>query len=96
MTHIKLRRLPALAWLLALVCGISTAQVPNLTLESLPRPSTPPPEIGPIVPSQVLRWRQEAIAYEYGDGVPREVMRAAELYCRAARYGDPEAQYNLA
>ncbi len=96
MTHINPRRLPALAWLLALVCGISTAQVPNLTLESLPRPSTPPPEIGPIVPSQVLRWRQEAIAYEYGDGVPRDLLRAAELYCRAARYGDPEAQYNLA
>ena len=90
------RRPNALTWLLALVCGIAGAQVPALTLESLPMPSTPPPEVGPIVPSQVLRWRQEALALEYGDGVPRDLLRAAELYCRAARYGDPEAQYNLA
>jgi len=96
MTFITTQRPPAVAWLLALVCGIAGAQVPTLTLESLPRPATPPPEIGPIVPSQVLRWRQEAIAFEYGDGVPRDLLRAAELYCRAARYGDPEAQYNLA
>ena len=96
MTFFTTQRPPAVAWLLALVCGIAGAQVPTLTLESLPRPATPPPEVGPIVPSQVLRWRQEAIAFEYGDGVPRDLLRAAELYCRASRYGDPEAQYNLA
>lgn len=83
-------------WLLTLLCGMAGAQVPTLTLESLPRPSTPPPEVGPVVPSQVQRWRQEALAYEHGDGVPRDPVRAAQLYCRAARYGDPEAQYNLA
>ncbi|MDL2338563.1 MAG: transglycosylase SLT domain-containing protein [Pseudomonadota bacterium] len=83
------------AWLL-LLCGFAGAQTPSLTLDSLPRPTTPPPEVGPIVPSQVLRWRQEALAFEYGDGVPRDLVRAAELYCRASRYGDPEAQYNLA
>ena len=49
-----------------------------------------------MVPSQVLRWRQEALTYEHGDGVPRDPVLAAQLYCRAARYGDPEAQYNLA
>ena len=96
MSRIAQRRPQTAAWLLMVVCGIAVAQTPNLTLESLPRPSTPPPEVGPIVPSQVLRWRQEALAFEYGDGVPRDLMRAAELYCRAARYGDPEAQYNLA
>ena len=83
-------------WLLTLLCGMAGAQVPTLTLESLPRPSTPPAEVGPVVPSQVQRWRQEALAYEHGDGVPRDPVRAAQLYCRAARYGDPEAQYNLA
>ena len=90
------RRLRALVSLLALACGIAAAQVPTLTLESLPRPTTPPPEVGTIVPSQVLRWRSEALALEHGDGVPRDALRAAELYCRAARYGDAEAQYNLA
>lgn len=73
----------------------STA-LPNLTLESLPRPTAPPAEAGPVVPSQVLRWRQEALAYEHGDGMPRDPVRAAQLYCRASRFGDAEAQYNLA
>lgn len=96
MQRLRMRRPHATTWLLALLCGIASAQTPALTLESPPRPSTPPPEVGPIVPSQVLRWRQEALSFEYGDGVPRDPVRAAELYCRAARYGDPEAQYNLA
>ncbi len=82
--------------LTVLICGNAAAQVPALTLESLPRPSTPPAEVGPVVPAQVQRWRQEALAYEHGDGVPRDAVRAAQLYCRAARYGDPEAQYSLA
>ncbi|MFO1293934.1 MAG: transglycosylase SLT domain-containing protein [Rubrivivax sp.] len=64
-------------------------------LEALPRPSVPPPEKGLVVPARVQRWRQEAAAAEYGDGVARDALRAAELYCRAARYGDAEAQYAL-
>ena len=93
------RRRPHGIWLLALLCGAAgaaAAQVPTLTLDSLPRPATPPAETGPVVPAQVQSWRQEAMAYEYGDGVARDPVRAAQLYCRAARYGDPQAQYNLA
>ncbi len=90
------RRLQHGSWLLTLLCGMACAQVPTLTLESLPRPSTPAAEVGPVVPSQVQSWREEALAYEHGDGVPRDPVRAAQLYCRAARYGDPQAQYNLA
>ncbi len=75
----------------------SATEPPVLTLDGLPRPSTPPPERGPVVPAQVERWRNEAKALEHGDGgTPRDPVRAAQLYCRAARYGDPEAQYNLA
>jgi soluble lytic murein transglycosylase-like protein len=71
--------------------------VPALTLESLPRPATPPAEVGPVVPSQVLRWREEAQALEHGDSLQaRDPVRAAQLYCRAARYGDAESQYSLA
>jgi soluble lytic murein transglycosylase-like protein len=84
------------AWLLTLLCAAAGAQVPTLTLESLPRPTTPPAEVGPVVPSQVQHWRQEALAYEHGDGVPRDPVLAARFYCRAARYGDAQAQYNLA
>ncbi len=70
------------------------AQLPSL--DELPRPATPPPETGPVVPSKVLRWREEAKAYESGDGQPRDPVKAAELYCRASRYGDAESQFNLA
>lgn len=39
--------------------------------------------------------RDEAAAYENGEGVPRDGARAAALYCKAARMGDAEAQYSL-
>ena len=39
--------------------------------------------------------RDEALAYENGEGVDRDAERAARLYCQAARLGDPEAQFNL-
>ena len=73
-----------------------TVGVPGLTLESLPRPNMPPAERGPVVPSQVERWRKEAQAHEHGDGAERDPVRAAQLYCRASRFGDAEAQYSLA
>jgi TPR repeat protein len=37
----------------------------------------------------------EALAYEHGEGVPRDYLRAAELYCKAAKQGDAEAQFSL-
>jgi hypothetical protein len=88
--------------LLLLVGGPCAAQLPGaatlpgLTLESLPRPSMPPAERGPVVPAQVERWRKEAQAHEHGDGAERDPVRAAQLYCRASRFGDAEAQYSLA
>ena len=81
------------------VCGLALAgsvAAQTLSLEELPRPKTPPPERGPVVPAQVERWRAEGQAAEHGDGVPRDPERAASLYCRAARYGDAESQFNLA
>ena len=93
-----------MAWcaavLMSLLLGTpASAQLPPVvlpTLDGLPRPNTPPPEKGPVVPARVERWRQEAKAFEYGEGVPKDPVRAAELYCRAARHGDAEAQYSLA
>ncbi|MDP2007394.1 MAG: transglycosylase SLT domain-containing protein [Rubrivivax sp.] len=91
-----MRPLPRLAaCTLVLLCAAAAqAQLPSL--DDLPTPRTPPPERGPVVPAQVERWRGEAKAYEYGEGLPRDPVRAAELYCRAARHGDAEAQYSLA
>ncbi len=75
----------------------SVAPEKLLTLDGLPRPSAPPLETGPVLPIRVERWRLEAKALEHGDGgIPRDPVRAAELYCRAARHGDAEAQYSLA
>ena len=84
----------ATAALLLLCAALAQAQLP--TLDDLPTPRTPPPERGLVVPAQVERWRNEAKAYEYGEGLPRDPVRAAELYCRAARHGDAEAQFSLA
>ncbi len=94
--RLPLLRALLLSWLLVANAGPAVAQAPVLTLDGLPRPATPPPESGPVVPERVLGWRREAQAYERGDNVPRDPVRAAELYCRAARYGDAEAQYSLA
>lgn len=38
---------------------------------------------------------EQALAYENGEGEPRDPLRAAKLYCQAAYQGDREAQYNL-
>ncbi len=43
---------------------------------------------------QVLR--EQALAYENGEGVGKDPARAAADYCEAARLGDAESQYNLA
>jgi len=45
--------------------------------------------------SLVSRLRQEAVAYEHGEGVPRNPVLAATLYCKGARLGDAQAQYSL-
>jgi len=37
----------------------------------------------------------EALAYEHGEGVPKDQLKAAALYCDAARDGDAEAQFSL-
>jgi soluble lytic murein transglycosylase-like protein len=67
------------------------------TLDGLPRPSEPPLERGPVLPAHVERWRKDAKAMEHGEpGMPRDAVRAAELYCRAARHGDAESQFSLA
>ena len=44
----------------------------------------------------LVALREEARAYEHGEGVRRDGARAAELYCEAAAGGDVEAQFSLA
>ncbi len=100
-------RAGALAWVregvlwgvLVMAAGAAVAApaAPDLSLSDLPPPAATPVRAALIVPAQVRRWRQEAAALEHGDGgVARDPARAAALYCRAAQYGDAEAQYSLA
>jgi len=42
-----------------------------------------------------LLLRTEALGYENGEGVERDAEKAASLYCKAARLGDAESQFNL-
>jgi soluble lytic murein transglycosylase-like protein len=78
------------------------AQLPdaqlNDGLQAAPAPLVAPKApLSTVVPSQVLRWRQEAQALEHGEnGMPRDPARAATLYCQAAQHGDAEAQFSLA
>lgn len=37
----------------------------------------------------------QALAYEHGEGVAQDRLRASALYCEAARQGDAEAQFSL-
>lgn len=46
-------------------------------------------------PGALLAMRNEARALEHGEGVARDPVRAAALYCEAARLGDAEAQFSL-
>lgn len=45
--------------------------------------------------AELAALRDEARSYEHGEGVARDPLRAAGLYCEAAKYGDVEAQFSL-
>jgi len=53
---------------------------------------------GDVAPEQSAKFatlRAEARAYEFGDKVSKDPVRAQEKYCEAARLGDAQAQYSL-
>lgn len=39
--------------------------------------------------------REKALAYEHGEGLPKDMKKAISLYCEGAMAGDPEARYSL-
>ena len=48
-----------------------------------------------LAAANLLALRNEARAYEHGEGVARDAARAVALYCEASRQGDAEAQFSL-
>ncbi|HKO87477.1 MAG TPA: transglycosylase SLT domain-containing protein [Burkholderiales bacterium] len=45
--------------------------------------------------SHIATLLREAVAFEHGEGVLKDIAKAMALYCEAARMGDAEAQYAL-
>ena len=89
--------------LAAPVAGVALAQadvapVAALTVQSVDAIAPPPAPASTLAagltaaPSPLVA---QAIAYEHGEGVPKDPARAAALYCEAARAGDPDALFNL-
>lgn len=46
-------------------------------------------------PAQLLARREEARAYEHGEGVTKNPAKAYRLYCEGAKAGDAEARYGI-
>ena len=46
-------------------------------------------------PGDAHRLVAQAVAYEHGEGVPKDPARAVALYCEAARTGDTDALFGL-
>ncbi len=46
-------------------------------------------------PESLASLRQEARAYEHGEGVAQDIKKATQLYCDGARLGDADAQFSL-
>lgn len=85
-----MRPLPALPALIARLGLAAIAAVGGGALANGPSPAA-----GADETALVRSYRAEAQAYEHGEGVPRDGMRAAMLYCKAARLGDAKSQYAL-
>ena len=49
----------------------------------------------PALAENVAMWRADADRHERGDGVQKDAVFAAALYCRAARAGDAESLFQL-
>ena len=45
--------------------------------------------------SRIAALRLDAVAYEHGNGQPKDGLRAAALYCQAAKLGDAASQFDL-
>ena len=45
--------------------------------------------------ARIAALRLDAVAYEHGNGQPKDGLRAAALYCQAAKLGDAASQFDL-
>lgn len=59
---------------------------------ALPALAAAPPAVSA---EQAVLWREQARAYEHGEGTARDIDTALSFYCKAALAGDVLARYNL-
>ncbi len=81
--HGGLRSTDAVRWL----------AIAGLVLGADSSASAGAPDVETQDPPPILIAR--ALAYEHGEGVTKDPLKAAALYCAAARDGDSEAQFSL-
>jgi soluble lytic murein transglycosylase-like protein len=75
-----------------LQCFLQAGIAVGLLLYGAALSAAPPINVEQSDPSDL---RREAQSYEHGEGVAKDPARAIELYCAAARRGDPEAQFSM-
>lgn len=76
-------------WLKALVLGIALMPTPAAAQQAVSAPELLTDS------ARIAAWREQAAAFEHGNGVPKDGARAAALYCQAARLGDAASQFDL-
>jgi soluble lytic murein transglycosylase-like protein len=79
----------SIGWLAGLVLGVA--------LMPAPAAAQPAPAATESLDdsARIAAWREQAVAYEHGNGVAQDGARAVALYCQAARLGDAASQYDL-
>lgn len=75
--------------------GRAWAGVGLLPLLSLPVAAADDDAVARAFAEQARYLAQEALGYEHGEGVARDPLHAATLYCESARLGDVGAMYAL-
>jgi hypothetical protein len=83
-----------LATVFVLFCAVPPA--PTFAAGGMPDDSPAPTLAAEPRSADELRvLREQARAFEHGEGVPKDPVRAIQLYCDGARAGDAEARYSL-
>jgi len=80
------------SWLAPALIAATLAALP---VQAAGPAATTAPSLKTALNERAPNLVQRALAYEHGEGVPRDVEKAVELYCEAARLGDVNAMYAL-
>lgn len=81
------RQVGAIRGIRRALLALALVPVATVTLADTATPSA----VAEVAPDLVA----QAIAYEHGEGVPKDLRKASLLYCEAARAGNPDAMYGL-